>query len=89
MPQVIGEIVVGQPLAVVAVELVHALVFRCALSRGCAEPPFPENSGDVALGLHQAEYIIGVSGDWVLAFCRQLLVAPDGGVSGVQAGDEG
>ena len=41
VPQVIVEIVVGQPLAVVAVELVHSLV------------------------------------------------APDGGVSGMQAGDEG
>ena len=80
---------VCEPLAVVAVELVHALSLRGAFCGGCAQPPFAEYSGDIALGLHQAEYIIGVARDGILALGRKLLVAADGGVAGVQAGDEG
>ena len=85
----VGVVVMGKSLAVVAVELVHALSFRSTFCGGCSESPFAEYTGNVSLRFHQAVYIIGVSRNGMLALDRQFLVAPDGCVSGVQTSDEG
>ena len=63
----VGVVVMGKSLAVVAVELVHALSFRSTFCGGCSESPFAEYTGNVSLRFHQAVYIIGVSRNGMLA----------------------
>ena len=88
VPEMVGIVVVRETLAVVAVEIVHALLLRNAFSPGRTEAPFPVNSCGIAIFLEVAEDIVTVCRQRLLAFNREFLIAPDRGVSGVLARDE-
>ena len=88
VPEMVRIVVVRKALAVVAVEIVHALLLRYTFSPGSAEAPFPVNACGIAVFLEIAEDIVTVCRQRLLAFNREFLIAPDRGVSGVLARDE-
>ena len=88
VPEMVRIVVVRKALAVVAVEIVHALLLRYTFSPGSAETPFPVNACGIAVFLEIAEDIVTVCRQRLLTFNREFLIAPDRGVSSVLARDE-
>ena len=92
VPLVVPEVrrveVVGDGLAVVAVEAVETLLERNAVGAGPAEAPFAETAGRVARGLEEFGERDGVGGDGELALGLHLAVVADERVAGMLARHE-
>ena len=81
----VGVVAVGERLAVVAVEPVHALLVRVAGGGDGPETPFAEGSGGVASILEVVENGLCPLRKRELSLRRNFEVAPDIGVSAVRA----
>ena len=87
-PEMIGVVVMGEGLAVVAEEFGEAFFFGNAGRAGVAEAPFAEGAGGVAVILQDGGDGEAAIGERVLAFGLEAAVAADGGMTGVEAGHE-
>jgi len=82
-PQVVRIVVMCHKLAVVAEEMVHALIHRITGGTGETKAPFTESTGGISGILKQMEKRVGAGGQWKLSFRLYLLVSADGCMSGV------
>ena len=86
VPQEVGIVIVGIPLAIVAVKLIEALIVRIALRAGVSEPPFAEGARRVTRLVQYFSHCHCVRRQRMLALRLVLLVPTDRCVSRVQAG---
>ena len=84
VPQMVRVVAVRQPLAIVAVEFIDALILGCTFRPRGTESPFPEDSGHISVSFCHTEYIPCVSRNRVLPFDRTFFVASDRCVSRMQ-----
>ncbi len=84
-----GEVAVGVALAVVAEEVVEAVLERAAGGVEHAHAPLADDGGGVAGGLEEFGDGEGAGREGHLALGLDLAVCSDGGMAHVEAGDEG
>src|ERR1700761_812330 len=88
VPEMIGVVVMGEGLAVIAEELGKAFFIGSAGGAGIAEAPFTKIAGGIAMALQDGGDGEAGIGEGKLPFGLEAAVTADGGVAGVEAGHE-